>query len=149
MKLEVEQGDQRQAGRHGAASEFGKRIIEKKDLAPDVLALGREAVDASGAQKVDLQMKDVNDLGEGTGRSQVDLAKTQRSRWCRSSWRLSEAARNLIQRISRSCRCIGPSLALYYMVRRSKGRKHTAPYSTPRIHVDVRQERCIPNTCNA
>jgi hypothetical protein len=38
VKLEVEQGDQRQAGRHGAVSEFGERIIEKKDLAPDVLA---------------------------------------------------------------------------------------------------------------
>jgi hypothetical protein len=43
VKLEVEQGDQCQAGRYGAVSEFGKRIIEMKDLAPDVLALGREA----------------------------------------------------------------------------------------------------------
>jgi hypothetical protein len=70
VKLEVEQGDQRQAGRHGAVSELGERIVEKKDLAPDVLALGREAVDASGVRKVDLHMKDVNDLGEGTGRNQ-------------------------------------------------------------------------------
>ena len=31
VKLEVEQGDQRQAGWHGAISEFGKRIIEIKD----------------------------------------------------------------------------------------------------------------------
>lgn len=106
-------------------------------------------MDASGARKVDLHMKDVNDLGEGTGRSQVDLAKTKRSLWCRSSRRLSEAARNFIQRISRSCRCMGPSLALYYMMRRSKGRKNTALYSTPRIHAHVRKERCIPNTCNA
>jgi hypothetical protein len=69
VKLEVEQGDQRQAGRYGAVSEFGKRIIEIKDLAPDVLALGREAMDASGVRKVDFHMKDVNDLGEGTGRN--------------------------------------------------------------------------------
>ncbi len=75
VKLEVEQGDQRQVGRHGTVSELGERIVEKKDLAPDVLALGREAVDASGVRKVGLHMKDVNDLGESTGGNQINRAK--------------------------------------------------------------------------
>jgi hypothetical protein len=79
VKLEVEQGDQRQAGRHGAVSEFGERLIEKEDLAPDVLALASETVDASGIRKVDLLVKDVNDLGEGAGRNQVNRARTQGS----------------------------------------------------------------------
>ena len=42
---------------------FVNGTLKKKDLAPDVLALGREAVDASGVRKVGLHMKDVNDLG--------------------------------------------------------------------------------------
>jgi hypothetical protein len=41
------EGDQRQAGRHGAVSELSEHIVEKRNLAPDVLAFRSEAVDAS------------------------------------------------------------------------------------------------------
>jgi hypothetical protein len=43
-KARNREGDQRQAGWYGAVSELSEYIVEKKNLAPDVLALRSEAV---------------------------------------------------------------------------------------------------------